>query len=123
MPAAMLVTHEMASTSMPHVAGGDDLRNGGHTYQVSSDGPQITNFSRRLVAWAEHSRIDSLKDSTAQSAGFIKDKLAKLGAVAIRHVGKTRTKTIVVGTDKGILSLKIDVIANRQLTRPGRKQD
>ena len=38
--------------------------------------------------------------------------MAKLRVVAIGHVGKARSEAVVVDTNKRVLALKIDVVAN-----------
>ena len=62
MPAAMLVTQEIASTSNPMCRASNYFRDGGHAHEVGANRSQIADFGGRFVARTEHGRIDAFED-------------------------------------------------------------
>ena len=95
-PAAMLVTQEIARTFDPHVARGDHFGDGRHSHQVGADAAQIFDFRGRFVAGAEQRGVDAFVQHDAQLGGLFARDLAIVARVGVRHVGKADAEAVVV---------------------------
>lgn len=54
-----------------HVAGDDDLVDGGHTDQVGSEGAEGTDLGRGFEAGAEDGEVDAFRECETLSGGFV----------------------------------------------------
>ncbi len=101
-----------------HVAGDDDLVDGGHADQVGSEGAEGTDLGWGLIAGAEDGEVDAFVEGPALSGGFGDGQLAQGGGVGGGHVEEAlacrgeEAEAGLVGAEGGVGSGEVDVVGD-----------
>jgi len=99
-----------------HVAGDDDLVDGGHADEVGTEGAEGADLGWGLVAGAEDGEVDAFVKDPALSCGFADGQPAEDGRVGGGHVEEAlagvgdEAEAGLVGAEGGVGSGEVDVI-------------
>src|SRR6202022_3422999 len=100
---------EHANATMPR---GDHFQNRGHTHQIGADRAQVAYLRRRLIAWPEESRVNTLVHPDTHAVSLPDSHFAKSAVVRRGHVVETQAESLVVRSGQRIDALQIDVITD-----------
>ena len=101
-----------------HVAGDDDLVDGGHADEVGAEGAEGADLGGGFEGGAEDGEVDAFGEGEALLVGFGDGEGAEPGRVGGGHVeealGRSRTsrKTRFVRTERGVGSGEVDVVGD-----------
>src|SRR6266851_2923380 len=101
-----------------HVAGDDDLVDGGHADEVGAEGAEGSDLCGGLVAGAEDGEVDAFVEGPALSGGFGDGQLAQGGGVGGGHVEEAlacrgeEAEAGLVGAEGGVGSGEVDVVGD-----------
>ena len=95
------------------MAGGDDLRRGGHARCVGAQHPGSPHLRRSLVLRAGEIHVDALPQLDAQLPGRLAGHLPQGGGVEVGGVGEAHAELGQVLTPQGGLHEELDVVCNK----------
>ena len=101
-----------------HVAGDDDLVDGGHADERGAEGAEGADFGGGFEGGAEDGEVDALLQRVALTFGFGESECAQSGGVGGGHVEEALGgagaggKAWLVGTEGGVLAGEVDVIGD-----------
>ena len=95
-----------------HVAGYDNLVDGGHAYEIGAEGAEGTDLGGGLVAGAEDGQVDPFVEGPGLSGGFGDGQFAQGGGVGCGHVEEAGAEAVVVGAEGRVGAGEIDVVGD-----------
>ena len=101
-----------------HVTGDDDLVDGGHAYEVGTQGAEGADLGGGFEAGAEDGEVDALMESEVLRCGFLDGDFAQAGGVGVGHVEEAGSRTLFEGKTRfiraecGVGSGEVDVVGD-----------